>query len=298
TQSYNSTNYWVDVVFMPNGPDTTPPTVANVTPAAGATNVATSANVTATFSEPLNAATLNGSTIALRDATNALVDSTVNYTAGSTTVTLVPTGPLQINTTYTLPLSPGSSGITDVAGNALVASFSSSFTTAASSSTCPCSVWPAAATPAVAAANDPSPIEIGMRFRADTAGTITGVRFYKGATNTGTHTGSLWTNTGQLLATATFAGESGSGWQQVTFSTPVAVAANTTYVVSYHTNAGNYAYSSGYFAGAGVDHAPLHALADGIDAATGLYLYGASAFPTQSYNSTNYWVDVVFMGGN
>ena len=81
---------------------------------------------------------------------------------------------------------------------------------------------------------------VGVRFRADTNGTITGVRFYKGAANTGTHVGNLWTNTGTLLATATFSGETASGWQQVTFSSPVAVTANTTYVASYHTNTGQY----------------------------------------------------------
>jgi hypothetical protein len=133
-----------------------------------------------------------------------------------------------------------------------------------------------------------------VRFRADTGGTVMGVRFYKGATNTGTHVGNLWTNTGTLLATATFTSETASGWQQVTFAAPVTIAANTTYVVSYHTNTGNYGVTSAYFASAGVDNAPLHALATGVDGANGVYLYGSSAFPTQTYNTANYWVDVVF----
>ena len=133
-----------------------------------------------------------------------------------------------------------------------------------------------------------------MRFRADTNGTATGVRFYKGATNTGTHVGSLWTNTGTLLATATFTSETASGWQQVTFAAPVTLTANTTYVVSYHTNTGNYGVNGAYFASAGVDNAPLHALATGVDGANGVYVYGASAFPTQTFNAANYWVDVVF----
>src|SRR5207244_9020309 len=122
-------------------------------------------------------------------------------------------------------------------------------------------------------------------------------RFYKGVTNTGTHTGSLWSNTGTLLATATFAGESASGWQQVTFSTPVTITANTTYVASYHTKTGNYSVDGAYFASAGVDNPPLHALATGVDGANGVYFYGASAFPTQTYNASNYWVDVVFNMG-
>ena len=79
------------------------------------------------------------------------------------------------------------------------------------------------------------------------------------------------------------------------FGTPVSVTANTTYVVSYHTNAGNYAINGGYFAAAGVDNAPLHALATGVDGLNGVYLYGGGGFPTQSFNASNYWVDVVFV---
>ncbi len=39
---------------------------------------------------------------------------------------------------------------------------------------------------------------------------------------------------------------------------------------------------------------PLTALADGAGGGNGVYLYGAGGFPTQTYNATNYWVDVVF----
>ena len=45
---------------------------------------------------------------------------------------------------------------------------------------------------------------------------------------------------GQLLARATFTGETASGWQQVTFSSPVIVNPNTTYVASYFAPAGHY----------------------------------------------------------
>src|SRR3974377_1904384 len=71
-------------------------------------------------------------------------------------------------------------------------------------SACPCSIWSLAATPAQPAVTDGQPLEIGVKFRSDVAGYITGLRFYKGAANTGTHIGNLWSNTGTLLATATF----------------------------------------------------------------------------------------------
>ena len=103
----------------------------------------------------------------------------------------------------------------------------------------------------------------------------------------------LWTAAGALVSTATFAGETASGWQEATFAPAVPITANTQYVASYHTNAGHYSVTGGYFASAGVDTPPLHALANAASA-NGVYRYGASGFPTATYNATNYWVDVVF----
>jgi hypothetical protein len=134
-----------------------------------------------------------------------------------------------------------------------------------------------------------------VKFKSDIAGYITGVRFYKSSANTGTHVGSLWSATGTLLARATFTNETASGWQQVTFSTPVAIAANTVYVASYHTDVGRYAGDNSYFATSGVDNGPLHALKDGVSGGNGVYAYsGSPVFPTSTWSASNYWVDVVF----
>ncbi|RIK34894.1 MAG: hypothetical protein DCC55_31965, partial [Chloroflexi bacterium] len=56
----------------------------------------------------------------------------------------------------------------------------------------------------------------------------------------------------------------------------------------------NYAADSGYFIFNGVDNPPLRALANGVEGGNGVYRYGASGFPTESFNGANYWVDVVF----
>ena len=107
--------------------------------------------------------------------------------------------------------------------------------------------------------------------------------------------GNLWTSSGQLLTTATFANETATGWQQVSFPNPIAVTANTVYVASYHTNTGNYAANSSYFTNSGVDNPPIHLLQNGVSGGDGVYAYGASSsFPTNTYQSTNYWVGVVF----
>ena len=137
-------------------------------------------------------------------------------------------------------------------------------------------------------------MELGVRFRSDVNGSIKGIRFFKAAGDSTAHTGSLWSSGGQLLATGTFTNETASGWQTLTFSQPVAITANTTYVASYHTS-GPFYYEWSRFQSAGVDNAPLHALKDGLDGGNGLYSYGpGGVMPASTYLSSNYWVDVVF----
>jgi hypothetical protein len=171
------------------------------------------------------------------------------------------------------------------------------FTTAAPSpSGCPCTIWPGTAVPAVPADADPAAVELGVKFRANQSGLVRGIRFYKGPGNTGTHTGSLWSRTGTRLASATFTGETASGWQQVLFASPVAVAANTTYVASYHAPAGRYSVDEGGLTAA-TTRGPLTALGSGTDGGNGVYRYGAGGFPTTAFRASNYWVDIVFTSG-
>jgi hypothetical protein len=73
------------------------------------------------------------------------------------------------------------------------------------------------------------------------------------------------------------------------------IAANTSYVASYHMTSGNYAADGGFFTGMGIDSGVLHALSDSAGGGNGVFTYGASTvFPNQSFDATNYWVDVVF----
>ena len=138
-------------------------------------------------------------------------------------------------------------------------------------------------------------MELGVSFTADTNGFVTGIRFYKSPSNLGVHVANLWTSTGVRLASATSKGETASGWQQVNFSTPVAITANTMYVASYHTTLGHFSANWNYFATAGVNNAPLHALANVAGIPDGRYAYGSnSIFPTGSHKAANYWVDVMF----
>ena len=161
---------------------------------------------------------------------------------------------------------------------------------------CPCNIWNRNLKPTTIDSGPDNSVELGVKFKADLNGTITGIRFYKSSNNTGTHAGSLWSSSGTLLASATFTNETPSGWQQVSFSTPVEVTAGTVYVASYHTTVGHYSEDQNYFASSGVDNPPLHALKNGISGFDGVYTYSSTAaFPSSGFNFSNYWVDVAFV---
>jgi hypothetical protein len=157
----------------------------------------------------------------------------------------------------------------------------------------PISVWPDETVTEVTHHEDANAVELGVKFRTTTSGKVTGVKFFKGDKNVGPHTGSLWDTAGNRLATVTFADETVRGWQRAYFAEPIAIDSNKTYVISYHTN-GFYAAESGYFHDKNAANGSLTALQNHTDGTNGVYMYGDSAYPANSYNAANYWVDVIF----
>ncbi len=174
---------------------------------------------------------------------------------------------------------------------ALPVTASSAPTAAVARAPVPAGFWSSATTPGITASTDAAAVELGLKFKSSVAGSVTGIRFFKGTGNSGIHKGSLWSATGTRLATGTFTNETATGWQILTFSAPVSVAANTIYVASYYAPAGHYAYTQNQFVSALVK-APLTAPAG----SNGVYRYGSGGgFPTSSYLSTNYWIDPLFV---
>jgi hypothetical protein len=93
-----------------------------------------------------------------------------------------------------------------------------------------------------------------------------------------------------VLAQATFTAETSSGWQEVRFSRPVDIAANTTYTAAYFTTTG-YSSTGNYFLSTNADAPPLRIPTAG---GNGMYSYASTpTFPTAT-RLANYWVDVLF----
>ncbi len=105
-------------------PDTTPPTVIAVSPGIGATDVPVTSTLTATFSEAMNASTINTSTFTLMDGDSNPVSGTVTY--AGTTATFTPSSNLATGITYTATIT---TGVGDLAGNAMAENYTWSFTT-------------------------------------------------------------------------------------------------------------------------------------------------------------------------
>ncbi|MEO8576085.1 MAG: Ig-like domain-containing protein [Gemmatimonadales bacterium] len=109
--------------------DSTPPSVTSVNPVNNATGVPISTNVLVSFNEAMDPTTINTTTVTLRNTgTSAVVAGTVTFNSGTNVATFTPSGPLSNATNYTVSVT---TGVKDVAGNAIAAQFNSNFTTAA-----------------------------------------------------------------------------------------------------------------------------------------------------------------------
>ena len=105
--------------------DTTAPMVSSTLPADLAVDADRLGNVTATFDEGLNAATVDGTNFTVVDADGAAVSGTVSFDAATNVATFTPDNAWNMIALYTATLS---TAITDTAGNALANAVTWSFT--------------------------------------------------------------------------------------------------------------------------------------------------------------------------
>lgn len=102
--------------------DTTPPTVTTVSPVAGATGICLNKATSATFSEPMDPASISASTFTVTDA-GVAVPGSVSYDAASKVASFVPTAAVGFaaSRTFTVTVVSGANGVKDLAGNPLAA---------------------------------------------------------------------------------------------------------------------------------------------------------------------------------
>jgi chitodextrinase len=260
-----SANLWVDVVFNPGSVPGAPTNLAGTAVSSSQINLTWTAST----------GTVTGYYV-YRNSTQV----------GTTTSTSYSDTGLTASTQYSYyVVGYNSSGNSGNSNTVQVTTLASSIT-----------LWPSTAVPGDPDMGGDSASNLGVRFQSSVAGTISGIRFWKDVNNTGTHIGTLYTNTGTQLAQATFSGESASGWQQVNF-TPVSISANTTYVAAYFCPIGHWSRTADYFYTSGYSNPPLSSPEDGTNGQyNGQRLYSSSAaFPGNNTGySANLWVDIVF----
>jgi hypothetical protein len=254
---------------------------ASIVLASGTHNVsityAAAANISGQISPGADAA---GTTVQVQGGS---ISQTVPAAADGTYVV----GPLPPGTYRITPVSPSfvfspssrsiTVGTTDVPGVNFLATANTSGQTLFTSQV-----------PALVNNSDGTNYELGTVFAADAAGHLNAIRFWKDSRESGTHVGKIWSSSGQLLASVTFTGESASGWQQQALSSPLTIAANTTYVVSFNTAAMFYVATNGALASQ-IVNGNLRSVVGN----NGVY-GSAGTFPTNSYQNTNYFADIVF----
>jgi hypothetical protein len=264
------------------------PTIVGVTPVAGSVAVTPGARVRATVDLPLDAATVTAQTFTVTPSGGAPLAGAVTYDAALQRMTFTPAASLQPGVLYTATVT---TGVRSTTGAPLAAAASWSFTTAA----CPCSLMPNAEPDMRALPvrdNRPAPgpwtYELGTKIRVSTASELIGLRYWKEPGETGTHVGRLWSSTGTQLGSVTFQNETASGWQRQLLASPVTLQAGQTYTVSIGLH-DVYAKTLGGLRDQLVS-GPLQSVADGLN---GVYANSAGTFPTNSWGSSNYFVDAV-----
>lgn len=128
--------------------------------------------------------------------------------------------------------------------------------------------------------------EAGNQFSSNQDGYITALRFWKACGETGTHTGRLWTNGGQLLASVTFTNETSCGWQEQYLPYRVKITAGTLYWVTYNQNA--WQSKTGCGLSSPISNGPLTAWGGAYSNAN-----SPGTFPTNG-SCSNFFADVYF----
>ncbi|HMJ36868.1 MAG TPA: Ig-like domain-containing protein [Baekduia sp.] len=266
------------------------PAVTGISPAAGSSSATNSATIRASFDVAIDPATVTARSFTLTPTGGGTpVAATVIHDPALNRAVLTPLAPLATATGYTATVS---TAVRSTTGAPLPADVTWSFTTA----NCPCSLM-SALTPTQTGipvrdgrgGSGPWTYELGTRLTVASTTTLTALKFYKDAKETGTHIGRVWNSAGTQLTSVTFQNESGSGWQRQALTTPLTLSPGLVYTLSVGLN--SYFVNAKSGLAQPLNSGPATTMADGNN---GAYNTTAGQFPNQSWNSTNYFVDGVF----
>ena len=170
-------------------------------------------------------------------------------------------------------------------------------------------------TPTIPNVSEGTPVTVGTTLTFSAVGLVSGARVFAPSTvGAGTYAAAFWQVTtddntgagaGTLLASATFGALTPGAWNNVTFSSPVAVDTAHAYVISLRTSEGRYAATGGFFSSALVN-APITGVQDGsafpasgfVKLFNGRFGSGLVNYPNNTFGSNGYFVDVLFDPGS
>ncbi|MCK9281278.1 MAG: DUF4082 domain-containing protein [Melioribacteraceae bacterium] len=137
-----------------------------------------------------------------------------------------------------------------------------------------------------ASTGNDSDYELGTKFSSDLLANVNAIRFYKAAGETGSHIGKIWDNSGTLIASVSFTNETASGWQSMNLPSSLLIQPNTVYTVSVNSNV-IYPITQNELASQ-LSNSFLHTVVGN----NGVFNENPGSFPNQSYNNSNYYVDI------
>lgn len=146
-------------------------------------------------------------------------------------------------------------------------------------------IFPNSLRPSERNVDDTHRTTLGVKFASASAGSISGVQFFRGGKNTGVHRVQVWSTDGTLLGRGRYTGDD-NGWVTAALNHPVAVEAGQRYIAAYVAPRGHYSRTIGALR-------PGHPVtANGLTAYRGM-ISRESGEPDRA-TSANYLVDVVF----
>ena len=149
-------------------------------------------------------------------------------------------------------------------------------------------------TPASTYTDGPNGDELGMKFITTQPGQINAIRFYKVGGENGQHIGRIWALDGSVLLTSVpFSNETTTeGWQEQVLSSPLAINADTKYVVTVNSNHA-YGATHGELLNQ-ITQGSISSVADGANGVYGPVSPASPVLPANSYQNSDYYRDVVF----